>query len=89
MLAWLNTIGLILGMIGVAMIFKWGPPQPSLEVGVSLGLTGATPLPDGRMVAQRDADIRALRSRHLLMSRTGLALIFVGFALQLVGTRQR
>ncbi len=29
MLAWLNTIGLILGMIGVAMIFKWGPPQPS------------------------------------------------------------
>jgi hypothetical protein len=28
MLVWLNTIGLILGMIGVFMIFKWGPPPP-------------------------------------------------------------
>jgi hypothetical protein len=86
---WFNTVGLILGMVGVVLIFKWGPPQPALEEGVRLGLEEGNVLPDGRTVAQRDADIRALRSRHLIMSRSALGLIFVGFALQLVGTRQR
>ena len=26
-----NATGLVLGMIGVLMIFIWGPPQPSFE----------------------------------------------------------
>ena len=28
---WLSTIGLILGIVGVVLIFIWGPPQPSFE----------------------------------------------------------
>jgi hypothetical protein len=30
-MACLNALGLFLGMIGVLMIFIWGPPQPSFE----------------------------------------------------------
>jgi hypothetical protein len=28
---WLNAAGLVLNMIGVVIIFIWGPPQPSFE----------------------------------------------------------
>lgn len=82
----LNTLGLILGMLGVLLIFRWGPPQPSLEEGVGLGLEAGTPMEDGRTVAEHNADVRALRAKHNRMSKTGLLLVFVGFGLQLWGT---
>ncbi|WP_286730978.1 MULTISPECIES: hypothetical protein [unclassified Thiomonas] len=54
----LNTIGLALGMLGVALIFVWGPPQPQLEEGVGIGLEDGTPLGNGLTVAQHDALVR-------------------------------
>jgi hypothetical protein len=82
----LNRIGLILGMIGVVILFIWGPPQPSLEGGVGLGLEEGTRLPDGRTVAQYNRDVARLRQRHTCLSRIGLALIGVGFLCQLGAT---
>jgi hypothetical protein len=82
----LNTVGLVLGMIGVVIIFFYGPPQPNLESGVSIGLEDGTPLPEGRTEAQYNEDVEKLRSRHSFMSKAGLVFVFLGFALQLWGT---
>ena len=81
----LNSVGLVLGMIGVVIIFLYGPPQPNLESGVSIGLEDGTPLSDGRTVAEHNADTESLRSRHSFMSKAGLVFVFFGFALQLWG----
>ena len=35
---WLNTIGLLLGMAGVVILFIWGPPQPDLDPHIKLVL---------------------------------------------------
>ena len=83
---WLNTIGLALGIIRVVLIFKWGPPQPQLTEGVSIGISARNVLPSGKTVAEPDAEIRARRSLHLWRSRIGLGMILIGFVLQLIGT---
>jgi hypothetical protein len=79
----LNSAGLGLGMIGVLIIFRYGPPQPSFEEGIKRVIEGGTLLPDGRTAAEHDEDVRNLRSRHLKFSKLGLGLVFVGFAFQL------
>jgi hypothetical protein len=82
----LNTVGLALSMVGVLIIFRYGPPQPSLEEGVALGLEDGTPLADGRTVAEHNRDVAMLRDKHQRMSKTGLALVFFGFGFQLWAT---
>jgi hypothetical protein len=80
----LNTTGLVLGIIGVLFLFVWGPPQPSFETGVSVGLENATPLDSsGKTVADHNREVEAKRKFYTTMSRSGLCLIMVGFALQL------
>jgi hypothetical protein len=83
---WLNTIGLVLGMAGVVMLFIWGPPQPSFEDEVSLSLEEGTVLRDGRLVADINEGTRKQKGRYKRLSRIGLALIGVGFAIQLWAT---
>lgn len=80
----LNAIGLALGMLGVALIFVWGPPQPQLEEGVGLSLQDGTPLDNGLTVDQYNASVRRRRIRHTILSRVGLGLIFIGFLCQLL-----
>jgi len=79
---WLNAFGLALNMVGVLFIFKWGPPQPSFESGVALCLEDATPLPNGKTVAEHNASIESKKKRYKLMSCVGLIFIFVGFLCQ-------
>ncbi len=82
-----NTIGLVLGILGVVLIFIWGPPQPNLETGISVGLEDATPIDDaGKTVADHNREIEARRRRHVVLSRVGLALIGVGFLFQLAAS---
>jgi hypothetical protein len=79
----LNSVGLLMGMIGVLIIFHFGPPQPNLEEGVGLGLEDGTPLPNGRTVSEHGRDAKKLRATYSCMSKTGLLLVAAGFAFQL------
>lgn len=81
-----NTIGLVANMVGVALVFFYGFPQPSHNEGVGLGLEEGTPLPDGRTVAEYNRDVAAQRDRYLFRSKAGLSLMAIGFTLQLCGT---
>ena len=82
----LNSVGLVLSMIGVLLIFCFGPPMPDLEHGVGLALDEGTRLADGRTVAEHNADRLRLRIRHSRISQAGLLLVFAGFSLQLWAT---
>lgn len=83
----LNSVGLVLGMAGVVMLFFFGPPQPPLEPGISLGLEDATPIDEnGKTVADYNKEVEKRRRKHLILSKIGLGLIFFGFALQLWAT---
>ena len=81
---WLNTIGLLLGMAGVVIIFIWGSPQPDLDEDVKVALDTGTVLTDGRKVSDMEEAARRLKRQHEIMSRVGLGLIGVGFLAQLV-----
>lgn len=82
----LNTIGLLFSIGGVALLFRFGPPQPIFKEGSSLGLEGGTRLKGGKTVDEDNADVRKVKSRHEKWSRIALILIIVGFALQLHAT---
>jgi hypothetical protein len=69
---WLNAIGLIFGMVGVVFIFIWGPPQPSFRGDVLL------------LESTDENALGAKKARYKLMSRVGLAFIFMGFLFQFV-----
>jgi hypothetical protein len=82
----LNTIGLLINIAGVALLFRFGPPQPTFEEGVGLGLEDGTPLKDGRTVAEHNVAMRKVKRQHEKWSRLALLLIIFGFALQLSAT---
>ena len=83
----LNTLGLVLGIIGVIIIFVWGPPQPQLDTGVSIGIEDATPIDKtGKTVGEYNQEIIRRRNIHIFMSQLGLVLIMIGFAFQLWAT---
>jgi hypothetical protein len=83
----LNTIGISLGLVGVIIIFIWGPPQPQLEEGVGIGVSDNTPIDkSGKTAKQFNEEIKKRRRRHDVLSRVGLGLIFIGFIFQLWGT---
>ena len=82
----INTIGLLLNTAGIVFLFFYGPPQPTFEEGVNLGLENANLLAEGRTVAYHNTNVRKLKIRHEIFSRVALLLIFVGFVLQLWAT---
>ncbi len=79
----LSSIGLALGMAGVALLFKYGPPQPDLHESFGYELEDNTEQADGRTVAEHKADLPPLRQKYTRWSEVGLGLIFLGFAFQL------
>lgn len=75
--ALLNSVGLVLGILGVAVIYEWGPPQPSYEAGRYRELERNTITEDElRLAMQRMA------AWH--MSAIGLGFIGLGFLFQLL-----
>jgi hypothetical protein len=82
---WLNTIGLVLGMGGVVILFIWGPPQPDFDDSVTIGVsfTEDVVFADGTKPSDIAASVRKRRRVHQVMSRVGLSLIGIGFAAQL------
>jgi hypothetical protein len=77
----LNTLGLVLGIVGVLIIFRWGPPQPSFDEAVYLSLVG-------REAQQNVEDVKRLKRQYEIMSRVGLGLIGLGFLAQLAAVRR-
>ena len=73
---WLNGAGLVCNMLGVVVIFRFGVPhyRPLADAGKSMLL-----------LEEDDQQAAARASRAVWLSRAGLALLFVGFALQLGG----
>jgi hypothetical protein len=80
-----DVVGLIFNMVGVGILFIWGPPQPSFEGGGGLLLEDANVFADGGTVAQHRADAAVRQVGYKRMSRVGLAFILIGFACQLGG----
>lgn len=72
-----NTLGLVLDIVGIIVIFIWGPPQPKLEEGEAI-------LADGKVYDEEDHKIRRRRRIYTALSRLGLILLLAGFALQLI-----
>ena len=75
---WLNSIGLVFGIAGVVLLFVWGPPQPTFEERVLLGVTPATVFKDVKKAADLIKDTNRKKFHHQLMSRIGLAFLFIG-----------
>jgi hypothetical protein len=65
----LTVFGLILGIIGVLMIFKWGPPQPSFQEDVHLSIMPRTRMPNGRTAEEYGDNVRRQRSFCNRMSK--------------------
>jgi hypothetical protein len=83
----LNSTGLVLGMIGVVLIFIWGPPQPQLNGGVGLSLEDGTPLENGLTVAENNQIVKRRRYQHKIISGLGLLLVFLGFLAQFIAVQ--
>jgi hypothetical protein len=71
--------------MGVIVVFIWGPPQPELTTGVSIGLEDRTviDLGTGRTVADHNKEVLGRKRLYSCMSRVGLILIMIGFGFQL------
>lgn len=74
---WLNTIGLAFGIVGVLIIFIWGPPQPNFDEAAYLSHVG----PEAQHNVE---DVKRLKRQYQMMSSVGLGLIGLGFGAQLV-----
>jgi hypothetical protein len=84
----LNSIGLVLNILGVLVVFKYGFPQPThKEIGTfSPQLMAGAPQWEMPAIEKQDADIRKIKKRYVLMSTLGMILMVLGFAFQLAGT---
>ena len=81
----LTSIGLFLDIVGVGILFLYGPPQPKLDTGIGLALEDGTPVgPNGETVAELDQAVLRRRKRFSIMSKLGLIFILFGFVLQLI-----
>ncbi len=81
----LNRLGLIFGMVGVIILFIWGPPQPKFEKGIGIMVEDET-LINGKTAREHDSIIERRITKHKVFSSLGLVFIFLGFAGQLSAT---
>jgi hypothetical protein len=73
----LNSIGLLLGILGLMVIYEWGPPQPRYEGGRFTALQHGT-------ITQEELELLKQKAAAWLLSAIGLGLIGLGFACQLL-----
>jgi hypothetical protein len=72
---WLTIIGLVLDIIGVIMVFKYGLPSRVKEKGSAFGGTETSDQELKRNAGNRSIEIRA---------NVGLVFLLLGFVFQLV-----
>lgn len=71
----LASSGLVLDVLGAAVLFFYGPPQPDFQE------DDVVIIKDNR----RAAEVKKLKAKFIFSSRFGLFLLFAGFILQFVG----
>jgi hypothetical protein len=77
--------GLVLNVIGVAVVWWFGWPQPELATGVAVDLEDGTPYgPNGETVADHDRRVVRRRVRYRRASGLGLCLLLAGFCVQVI-----
>jgi hypothetical protein len=67
-----GSLGLILDILGVCILFKFGFPQPDLDDSIKL------------VLEEKDKDAPRRRRVYVAMSLTGLVCLIGGFGLQLL-----
>jgi hypothetical protein len=72
-----GSLGLILDIVGVCILFKFGFPQPDLDDSIKIVAEG------------RDPDAPRRRRIYVVMSLVGLVCLIGGFGLQLVAIWMR
>jgi hypothetical protein len=77
-----GSFGMLLGLIGTLILFKYGFPQPSFEEGAPFGLEDANLLDNGLTVLENNQKVREERERYKRISQLALALILIGFLFQ-------
>lgn len=83
----LGIAGLSLNMLGVIFAFVWGHPQPDHDTSVGVGvgeLPDDHPMSTGETYAVWIKRKRWQKRKFIILSRTGLALMFIGFAVQIL-----
>jgi hypothetical protein len=75
----LNTIGLVLAITGVVLIFFYGPPMPDLRTEVHIVTEQGLPPAERAQVTER-------LLKHQVYPKLGLGLILMGFLFQLGAT---
>src|SRR6202051_3762728 len=80
--AMLNSAGLVSNMAGVVLAFYFGFPQPDHSESVSVSLSSATVLRDGRRIADIEAAARRKKAQYRVMSCLALGLMLLGFSAQ-------
>jgi hypothetical protein len=71
--ALVNSIGLVFDIVGAVLLWRYGLPEP-------ISRTGAVHL----ILEQTDDTEKAKAKRYDRIARWGIALLIVGFALQLL-----
>jgi len=74
-----TQVGLLVAMVGVVILFIWGPPQPGFQEGVSIEA-------EGYWVDELESKKAIKRRKYTWMSRVGLFLVGLGFLGQFVAT---
>ena len=81
----LTILGLALDIVGVALVWRFGWPQPNLEPGVGFCLEDDTSYgPNGETVVDHNRKVEQQRSRYRKISIFGLIFLIAGFSSQLV-----
>lgn len=77
--------GLVMNIIGVMIVWRFGFPQPPFQEYVAISVKDATPMSDGRTAKDHSDDARRQKQKYKTRSNIGMGLILLGFALQAVG----
>ncbi len=81
----MTTVGGVLSLMGILILFRFGFPQPSFVVEESyLGLESANVLSDGKTVAEARADASRKELTYKRLSMVALGLIVVGSVMQMI-----
>lgn len=79
---WIGSIGLLLDLVGVILLFKYGFPQPDFSQGECLGLGDDIEVEPGITAGERDMRRQKEKVLYTKISTRSLVLIILGAILQ-------